>query len=312
MTSSNNSPSDATIRAVLDRLSIAYADFYVQPFEASYSNHTHRLDIQMMEGGTRQIVIRRYNEANGDCVGKARREFHTLVNLQRKGFPAPKPLYLDDEGMLLGAAGIITEFVAGKQIEPLQEPERWTANVEEVAQALALIHATPYDAALKPVLMNGNVEAAWFTTGDAAPDYMRAHPDGAMVWETVREFLPQRRALEPVLIHLDYWSGNILWHEGQISAVVDWEEAAYGDPAIDVAYCRMELYLVGLEAAAEQFLAAYEQEAGQKVANLGVWELAASARPMIDLEGWLTRPSMAEAFRRFIAQAKARLNKAQE
>jgi hypothetical protein len=75
---------------------------------------------------------------------------------------------------------------------------------------------------------------------------------------------------------------------------------------MDVAYCLMELYLEGMDTAAARFLQAYEQEAGRPVANLAYWELAAAARPMIDIDGWITRPFMAERFRRFIANALKR------
>jgi aminoglycoside phosphotransferase (APT) family kinase protein len=52
--------------------------------------------------------------------------------------------------------------------------------------------------------------------------------------------------------------------------VVDWEEAAWGDPGIDVGYCRMELCLSGSEDAARVFLESYEAEMGSPVANLGL------------------------------------------
>jgi aminoglycoside phosphotransferase (APT) family kinase protein len=108
------------------------------------------------------------------------------------------------------------------------------------------------------------------------------------------------------LVHIDYWPGNILWDQGRITAVVDWEEAAYGDPGIDVAYCRMELVLSGMGQVADEFLQAYEAERGQSVANLAFWEIAATARPMFNPDGWITESPAREAFRRFIAGAVAR------
>lgn len=299
---SHDMPSNERVRAVLAVVAPTYSAFNIQPLAGSYSNHTHLVNIE--DSPPQKIVLRRYNEDNGDCVGKARREFHALKFLQDQGFPAPKPLYLDDAGQLLGSPGIVTAFVPGQQIEAATQTREWADNIDTVAQMLARIHATPYSD--KQFLMNANVEAAWFLKPGVVPDFMKGHPDGEMVWKTVAEVLPQIRAVEPVLIHLDYWSGNILWDKGQISAVVDWEEAAYGDPAVDVAYCRMELYLEGLDEAADRFLQVYEQATGQQVANLGVWELAASARPMLDLDGWFTRPHMDERFRRFIANAKNR------
>jgi aminoglycoside phosphotransferase (APT) family kinase protein len=68
--------------------------------------------------------------------------------------------------------------------------------------------------------------------------------------------------------------------------VIDWEEAAYGDPAVDLAYARMNMILMGLPEAAEEFLRIYELETGRPVKNLGFWELAASVRPMIDPVDW--------------------------
>jgi aminoglycoside phosphotransferase (APT) family kinase protein len=63
-------------------------------------------------------------------------------------------------------------------------------------------------------------------------------------------------------------------------AVVDWEEVGRGDPAIDVAYCRMDFFMAGLPDAGNEFLRVYEQATQRKVANLGFWGLAAAVRPM--------------------------------
>ena len=85
---------------------------------------------------------------------------------------------------------------------------------------------------------------------------------------------------------MDYWPGNILWHEGRISAVLDWDAASFGDPALDGGYFRMNMYLRGLKEAADPFLACYEAEAGP-VRNLGFWELACAARPLPAPVNWI-------------------------
>ena len=65
---------------------------------------------------------------------------------------------------------------------------------------------------------------------------------------------------QPCLLHGDYWPENILWGEnGEIAAVLDWEDAALGDPLSDVAACRVELrYKFGVDAMG-RFTRAYEQ-----------------------------------------------------
>ena len=112
--------------------------------------------------------------------------------------------------------------------------------------------------------------------------------------------------MPPGLVHIDYWPGNVLWDGDRISAVVDWEEAAYGDPGIDVAYARMEIVLSGMEAVADEFLATYEAAAGRPVSNLGFWELAAAVRPMFHSDGRLIESPARERFARFIAGARQR------
>ena len=97
--------------------------------------------------------------------------------------------------------------------------------------------------------------------------------------------------------------GNLLWNGYDVSAVVDWEEAGVGDPAIDVAYSLMALALEGLDEDAVARLTTYQDAAGRTLPELAYWKLAAAARPMLDLDEWLTRPHMAERFRDFIGGA---------
>ena len=300
------SPSTNVVRAILDVIAPNHAGFSIYPLARRYSDHTHRIQIELADRPPKQIVLRRYNEASGNCASKSRREFGILKCLYRLGFPAPKPLLLDDEGDLLDTPCIVTEFVSGQQINAASEPLVWAATIDIVAQTLARIHTTPYDDTLRRDLMNANSEAAWFLKTGVVPEYMTVHPDGAQVWQTLHNLLPHRQSVAPALLHFDYWSGNILWDHGVISAVVDWEDAAYGDPAIDVAYCRMELYFEGLDDAADRLLHIYEATIGQAVANLGLWELAAAARAMHNARAWLTSPKMHQRFRRFISHAMTR------
>jgi aminoglycoside phosphotransferase (APT) family kinase protein len=155
-------------------------------------------------------------------------------------------------------------------------------------------------------LLDANWEASWFLRSRTVPDYMRAHPRGPTVWAAARELLPALEEVEPTLVHIDYWPGNVLWAEGRIAAVVDWEEASCGDRGIDVAYCRMQMYLRGVSSSADEFLDAYERAAGKRVSNLGFWELAAAARPMHSPEGWIDASPEKERFTQFIAGAMER------
>jgi aminoglycoside phosphotransferase (APT) family kinase protein len=140
------------------------------------------------------------------------------------------------------------------------------------------------------------------------PRYMQEYPSGADFWSDMRGLSSRLVPDVPSLLHIDYWSGNILWDKNEISAVLDWEEAAYGDPAVDVAYARMNIVLMGATEVADEFLQVYESELGRRVMNLGFWELAASVRPMTDPVDWNVHETGANraVFTRFIDEAKKR------
>ncbi len=252
----------------------------------SFSNSTHIVEARQPDGSELKCVVRRYAVfGDYDRGEKARREFKTFEYLHRYGIPAPEPLFLDDAGSLLGTPGIVTRLVPGRLVlETPADPKDWA---RKLAVTLARIHSIPCSKDVQAFLLDANAEATWFLNSETAPGYMRAFPDGTEVWQVLRDAYPCIQTVQPGLVHIDYWEGNILWHENEISAVLDWEEAALGDPAIDVAYARMNIFLMGLDQTADDFLLVYESEMGRKVANLGFWELAASVRPMENTEDWM-------------------------
>jgi thiamine kinase-like enzyme len=52
---------------------------------------------------------------------------------------------------------------------------------------------------------------------------------------------PLPRVNQAALLHGDFWPGNILWKNGRLTAVIDWEDAALGDPVADFANSRLEI-----------------------------------------------------------------------
>jgi aminoglycoside phosphotransferase (APT) family kinase protein len=297
------------VQALLEILAPGSNTFTTRPI-AGFYNSTHIVEAYSADGSRTCVVVKRYMECGGDRAQKARVEFKTLALLQDHGIPAPEPLYLDEGSGLLGAPGIVTSYISGANLLSSSEPLKCA---RALATMLAKIHSIPCDAATRSFLLDANSEALWFLRSGVMPDCMRTHSDGAVVWNAVRELSSITEGyIEPAqstLTHMDYWMGNLLWDGDRITAVLDWEEAAYGDPAIDVAYCRMDMFLNGMgKAAADEFLNVYEAEMGRRTANLALWELAAAVRPMHD-PAW--ESAVRRELRRFIANAIRRIGYSQ-
>jgi aminoglycoside phosphotransferase (APT) family kinase protein len=297
---------DETARKVLDMISPGSALTSISVPPGSFSNFTHIVEARAADGSPLKVVVRCYKVfGDYDRGEKARREFKSFELLHKHGIPVPEPLLLDETGEVLGIPGIVSRFVPGSLVlDPPADPLGWA---RKLAVTLAKIHSIPCGEEEQKFLLKGNAEASWVVKFEAAPQYMRDYPGGAELWQAIRDLCLHIRPVTPSLVHIDYWSGNILWYEDEISAVIDWEEAAYGDRGIDVAYARMNMMLMGLPQAAEEFLHVYEAGTGHKVENLGFWELAAAVRPMIDPQDWKVHQSPGmDRFQGFIAEARKR------
>jgi aminoglycoside phosphotransferase (APT) family kinase protein len=302
MSQDNNIPSPDSVQAVLDIIEPGANFVALHSLEGDFSNSTHLVEARASDGSLFQVVTRRYAIfGNYDRGEKARREFKTLQLLKNHGAPVPVPLYLDDTGNILGSPGIVTRYMPGKLIMAQPYPAQWA---EILAKTLANIHSIPMNASNTSFLLDANSEALWFLKSkDSMPKYISIHSKGSALWQAMLNYLPNLIRVEPSLVHIDYWSGNILWDQGVISAVVDWEEAAQGDPGIDVAYCRMDMILCGMSEAADRFLLTYEKEMSKPVTNLGFWELAAAVRPMFNPNGWISESPAKERFADFVDAA---------
>jgi aminoglycoside phosphotransferase (APT) family kinase protein len=279
----------------------------VNELPGSFSNYTHVVEAQDVCGSTFRLVLRRYAVfGNYDRGEKAVREYRTYELLREYGIPAPQPLYLDADGEFLGIPGIVTSYVPGQLVLSPSDPGHWA---RALARTLVQIHAVRCSATEKSFLLDANSEAAWFLRAGTPPQFVQDHPLGMAVWQTTHDHLARLQKTESALVHIDYWPGNVLWDENQISAVVDWEEAAWGDPAIDVAYCRMNMSIKGQAQAADEFLRTYERETRGQVANLAFWELAAAIRPMFDPQGWQIADSpRRDRFMQFVRSARERID----
>jgi len=241
------------------------------------SAEVHALEIESPAGGRRTVVVRRHRPTEGKAVsaGAARTEFELLRAVHGAGLPVPEPLLLDDSGRLVAEPFLVMAFVDGSI--DIVDGEADTA-IDTMAAALVRLHALPADdLPLLPIRI------------DALPELFEYLPEGAE-WRTLRERLGRLEDTAytgaPVLLHGDYWPGNLLWKDGRLAAILDWEDAALGDPLCDVACTRVELSYKFGTAGRERFTAAYGRAQPLDRERLALWDVFVSAAALKYMGFW--------------------------
>jgi len=268
------------------------------------------LEIEGPDGGTQKVVVRRHGDA--DCNANsniAADEYRLLHALQAVGIAAPRPLYLGAADAVFDRPYIVIEYVEGEtEFEPADEAD----NIRRLAAQLAAIHRA--DIARLDLSFLPRQEESETVRINRRP----AHLDDSLSEGRIRDFLestwPITQRNPQALLHGDFWPGNVLWKEGRIAAVIDWEDAALGDPLADLANSRMEiLFFFGLDAL-DTFTRAYLRELpALDVGNLHYWDLCAALRPASKLSSWGldedTKRTMRERHALFVNQAFEQLGR---
>ncbi len=255
------------------------------------SDDTILVDAHDDDGRRHAFAIRRYRpEGVLREVVDPRRHYQTLVALDATPIPAPKPLWFDPDSEVLGGTafamqripGIVhvpwspdgRRFLAGHSDDPVSErfvdllvdihaldwrgldfPDDGTASMRERTEALIAILAVMYHnyrTQPEPILAD-------------AIGWLRNHTpaDG-----------------EVTLVHGDYRTGNLVFDNDDIAAILDWEFALLGDPMRDVAWVLSSSNRVDSDLACyllppERFVARYEARSGRRVdwAAVRFWQV---------------------------------------
>ncbi len=271
---------EGRVRRVLDRVARGHRLLSMTPAAAAFSNSIDVLDTSSPGGSRLRLVVKRMTD--DPDPERATADFHGLQIARNHGVPAPEPLLLDATGELLGAPGLVTRFVEGKQIANPPNPVDWA---NDLADLLLKIHDISLKAQDRNGVYDDNDLGLYFLTGEW-PKKMSGHPLSDPIYAAIEELRSGIDSVPPAFVHMDFWPGNVLWLDGQVSAVVDWDAAAFGDPALGVGFFRVNMYLRAIKEAADDFLERYEGASGP-VLNLGFWELARAAGPLPDPAAWI-------------------------
>jgi aminoglycoside phosphotransferase (APT) family kinase protein len=246
------------------------------PLTGGISAQVVALEIEHAGGERRTFVLRRHGEVDlSRNFQIAADEFRLLQMLQSSGIAAPAPVFLDDACDLLPTPYLVMEFVEG---EPDFSPENPAALTAQMADQLARIHRL--DAARLDLTFLPHMTEQFTRRLSTRPLRLDDSLSEGRIRDALETNWPRPPRNADVLLHGDYWPGNILWKNGALSAVIDWEDAARGDPLGDLANARLELLFFFGSDAPGDFTRRYLVQSSIDTTHLPYWDLAVALRPI--------------------------------
>jgi aminoglycoside phosphotransferase (APT) family kinase protein len=231
---------------------------------------------------TRPLILR---TRTPDAIGAGLQlEARVQALAASAGAPVPHVLVADDSATTLGVAFLVCDAITGETI-----PRRILRGLDDngrarllgqCAQALAAIHRAAPDA---PGLIQKDELAQTRGLLEAIGD-TTATFEWAFRWLTTNRPAPS----PPRLVHGDFRMGNLIVHDSELKAVLDWELVHIGEAYEDLAWFCTRAWRFGAPASRgagglggiESFLSAYEQAAGTTVDRVGIrwWLILATLR----------------------------------
>ncbi len=251
--------------------------------EGGVSAQVTAIEIGSPGGPPVRAVVRRFGPADLQRNPHlARDQFELLMGLHRDGLAVPKPLLFDEGRTVFDVPFLVLEYVEGSTELALQDVE---GAVPQMAAHLARIHRIPGTAST--VSMLPRIEQACLAElGPSAaysacgPQDLAEQPTGEeSTREILRSVMLLARRNPPTLLHGDYWPGNVVWKDGRLAAIIDWEDTAVGDPLADVSNARLEILWGFGRARMEDFTKQYREHMPEiDFTDLPYWDLYAALR----------------------------------
>ncbi len=260
------------------------------------------LEIARSDGQMQRVIVRRHGAVDFNHRPQiAADEFRLLRLVHAGGIAAPEPYLLDQSGEIFPTPYIVVGYVEG-------ETEFAPTDLDDfLLQSTAqLIKIHGVDCARLDMSFLPRQERRFAERLRNRPVEVDESLSEGHIRDVLAAAWPNSQRNPPVLLHGDYWPGNLLWRDRQLVAVIDWEDAAIGDPLADVANGRLELlWAFGIDAM-QRFTERYQAMTALDWADIPYWDLCAALRAA-NFPAWAgdeeRERAMRERYNWFVAQA---------
>ncbi len=276
------------------------------PLKGGISSLMTGIEVCLQDGSTKKMIARQPGKWRFSVYPNAAEiEARAIREAGLCGVPVPQIFYVEPQSEAVPMPLFLLEFIEGA---PVLSPEDKSSYVRAYAACLAKIHGVDLRDRRFSFLSAAKEE---FQGEGSAVNVELREPEirhALAQWRGSAESGPKR------LLHGDFWPGNIIWKEGSVSGVIDWEESGVGEPLQDLSVARLDLlWTLGVEAMKE-FTDAYLSLTPLDPRALSYWDLVASLRPVSNLAEWagsypglgrpdVTESTMTEGHQVFVEQA---------
>ena len=263
----------------------------------------------------RPLILRRDPPGRPGIPGSMRNEADAMRACARAGLAVPDVL-VDDDGTLLGTAGLVMARVPGETLARriLRDDEFVNARgvlVDDLGRFLAGFHTI--DTTEVPGAIEVDSVATYWASyeqiADVSDTFEKAH-----AW--LQEHQPARTAT--TLVHGDLRLGNVIVDKDGLAAAIDWELVHVGDPVEDLAWLCVKAWRFGapLEVGGlgtiDELIASYEAAGGRPVdrdvfhwwlvAKTLQWGIGCMGQASVHLNGLVRSVELAAIGRRVAEQ----------
>lgn len=233
------------VMAVRRRFGAAAAVTSFGRMAGGHAGFTYGFDFSDGTGRPPQRVVLKMGPpgVRRDGVADVFRQAELLTALRAAGVPVPAICWAEAGEDELGAPYIVMERAAGREQFPLRTaaggtspaPEAmWTAAVDVLVQ-LHQFRTARLGSWQAPVSVREELER-WEPTLRKAPDQGWLN-DGLRTREVLAARLPV--GVANGLCHGDFQTANLLFADGRITAIIDWDLASIGPALLDIGWLMM-------------------------------------------------------------------------
>ena len=256
-------PTQDTIRWVLASVGPDSVVSTVRTLTGGRWHANHAVDIVDRDGRLHRLVLRRWARPGWEADDPdltAAREAEVLELLWDTPVPAPRLVAADPDGTHADAPALLLARLPGRPRSSVDTD----ADLEQLAATLLVIHSVEGDAFRQIPAYRRYFEAP------VLPPSLEASAPWRQAGDIVRTPAPGGAEC---FIHRDYHPGNCLWSESRLTGVVDWTQASWGSPSVDLGHMRWNLAAAHGPEVAHRFLEAYLRRAGAGFEHHPYWDV---------------------------------------